>query len=149
MNKKLMEKKAKEEFHKKFVKDYEESELRKTRSQEININIPDQKTILDRFSEQISSKEPIRDLFTGSNIKYKTQLTEEQRGALSVLFHSYKLCEKYGIKFDGLKYVLDEYIDFGVSIDRKSRDEFVKSQQAQQQVMQQQKEMAQANQLRM
>ena len=64
-------------------------------------------------------------MFNAKNIKFKTQITEEQRSAVSVLYHAYRLCLKYGIEFDGLKYVLDEFIDFGVSIDRKGRDEYV------------------------
>lgn len=111
------------------------------------------KTILDRFNEEYNSNEPIRELLSGRNVRFKTQLTDEQRSAVSILYHAYRVCLKRGIKFDGLKYVLDEYIDFGVSLDRKSREEFVQAhqQQLQNQMMaqQQQQQLSQASKLRM
>lgn len=113
--------------------------------------LSNEKTMLDRMGDEFSSQEPIRELFSSKNIRFKTQLTEEQRSAVAILYHAYRLCEKYSIKFDGLKFVLDEYIDFGVSVDRKSRDEFVKStqQQIQNQAIAQQAQMQQARNLRL
>ena len=83
--------------------------------------------LIEDFETQLSSNEPIRELLNAKNIKFKTELTEEQRGAISILYHAYKTCVKYGIDFYALKNVLDEYIDFGVSIDRKGRTEYVEA----------------------
>lgn len=88
----------------------------------------EEKTIIDDFDQQLSSNEPIRELTTGKNIKFKTELSEEQRGSVSILYHAYRVLKLNGVDFDGLKYVLDEYIDFGVSVDRKGRTEFVEAQ---------------------
>ena len=89
-----------------------------------------EKSLIDDFETQLSGNEPLRELFSGKNVRFKTQLTEEQRGAVSVLYHAWKQCTLRGISFDGLKDVLDEYIDFGVSMDRKSREEFVEAQKS-------------------
>ena len=110
-------------------------------------------SIIDDFEQQISSNEPIRELFTPKNIKFKSQLTEEQRNAVSILYHAYKtLYEKWGIHFEGLKFVLDEYIDFGVSVDRQGRSEYVdahKSQMLAQQMQNQSNMTNQVSQLKM
>lgn len=124
------------EAYEDFIRDKERAE-----ADLLDKSSSDEKTLLEEFETQFSSNEPIRELFTGKNVKFKTQLSEEQRSAVSVLYHAYRLCLKYKIEFDGLKYVLDEYIDFGVSIDRKGRMEYVeahKSQQLQNQMQQQQ-----------
>jgi hypothetical protein len=98
---------------------------------ELTSSVNKEPSIIEEFETQLTSNEPNRELVSGKNIKFKTQITEEQRGAISILLHAYKLCLKYGINFDGLKYVLDEFIDFGASVDRKSRNEFVDAQKAQ------------------
>lgn len=132
---------------------FESETLRKEREKADLADIPsepDDKLLLEEFETQFSSNEPIRELLTAKNIRYKTQLTEEQRSAVAVLYHAYRLCLKYGVEFDGLKFVLDEYIDFGVSIDRKGRLEYVEAHKAQQQQLQQQSQgMNQMNNMKM
>lgn len=99
-----------------------------------NINIDSGDNLIhDDYNFDLSSNEPIRELFTPKNVKFKTQVTEEQRGAISILLSVYFRCKNLGIDFSGLKNVLDEFIDFGVSLDRKSRGEFVESQKSQMQ----------------
>jgi hypothetical protein len=90
-----------------------------------------EKVISDDFDIELSSNEPIRELFTPKNVRFKTQLTEEQRGAVSILYHAYMQAIERGINYSGLKQVLDQYIDFGVSVDRKSREEYVESHKSQ------------------
>lgn len=82
------------------------------------------RSILDDFESTLSSNEPVRELFTGKNIRFKTELTDEQRGAISVLYSVYMQCIRIGIEFDSLKDVLDQYIEFGVSVGRKGREEY-------------------------
>jgi hypothetical protein len=89
-----------------------------------------EKSVIDDFETQLTSNEPIRELFNQKNIKFKTQITEEQRNAVSILYHAYLLCKSYSMHFEGLKFVLDEYIDFGVSIDRQGRSEYVDAHKA-------------------
>lgn len=127
-----MKKKPKKISASDIIKEIEQEDLNKQRDildkQEIGVI---DKPISDDFDLELSSNEPNRELFTAKNIRFKTQLTEEQRGAVSILYHAYEQCVLRGINFSGLKHVLDEYIDFGVSVDRKSRSEFVDAQKAQ------------------
>lgn len=114
----------------------EENEIRKDLERkkkliDAELSQIDEKLMHEEFDMQVSSNEPVRDLFSPKNIRFKTQITEEQRGALSVLYHAYRRALAIGVNFDGLKNVLDEFIDFGVSLDRKSRNEFVDAHKAQ------------------
>lgn len=111
-----------------------------------------QRSIVDRMNDEFSSNESVRELFSGKNIRFKTQITEEQRSAITILYGAYKHITSVGIQFSGLKDLLDEFIDFGVPLDRKSRDEFVKASQQNiqnQAMMQQQMGMNQARNLRL
>lgn len=84
-----------------------------------------EKSLLEDFETQLSSNEPIRELFNSKNVKFKTELTQEQRSAVSILYQTYRKLLLKGFDLPALKFVLDEYIDFGVSIDRKGRSEYV------------------------
>lgn len=83
------------------------------------------KSLLDRFTEEVSSSEPIRELVNPRNIKLKTEVTDDQRADISRLYYAYLEFERLGIAFDGLRNVLDEFVTFGVSVGRKGRGEFV------------------------
>ena len=87
-------------------------------------------SLLDDFDAQLDSDNPSKELFTNKNVRFKTELSDEQRSAVSILYHFYRGLKDRGIEHNNLKYVLDEYIDFGVSLDRKSRTEYVESQKA-------------------
>lgn len=94
-------------------------------------DLQNSKTLMDDFDTQLSSNEPERELVTGKNIKFKTELNEEQRCAISILYDSYmEFLERWNIDITALKRVLDEYVDFGASLGRKSRTEFVTARQA-------------------
>lgn len=90
-----------------------------------------EKLLHDDFETELSSNEPIRELLSSRNVRFKTEVTEEQRSALSILYHAYEQCEKRGIEFEALKSLLDDFVDFGVSLDRKSRQEYVEAHKAQ------------------
>ena len=104
-----------------------DEELEKLRSEADAKEKSGEMSIMEEFEQSFSSNEPIRELFTAKNIKYKTQLTDEQRAAVSILYDTYKTLLTYGINVISLKNVLDEYIDFGVSVDRKGRAEYVEA----------------------
>jgi hypothetical protein len=150
------------EFHRKFKKenyDIEKADaivreqLRlkplEVRQESINTNKEDNtssnenvrsRSIIERFNDEINTSEPIRELLSAKNIKFKSELTEEQRGAISILYDTWMYIESIGIPFITLKNVLDQYIDFGVSVGRKGRSEYVeahKSNLMQQQLQQQ------------
>lgn len=83
------------------------------------------------FEESFTSNEPLRDIFSSKNIKFKTELSEEQRSAISILYDTYmEFLSKWNINITSLKNVLDQYVDFGASVGRKSRGEFVQAHQA-------------------
>jgi hypothetical protein len=130
-----------------IVAQLEQERLNKMRRDEDKRESGQDKLLIEDFESQLSSNEPIRELLTAKNIKFKTQLTEEQRSAVAVLYHAYRLCCMYGIAFDGLKFVLDEYIDFGVSVDRKGRAEYVDAHKSSQQSQMQNQQMMQQNQM--
>lgn len=90
-----------------------------------------EKLLHEDFDTELSSNEPVRELFSGKNVRFKTQVTEEQRNALSILYHAYEQCQQRGIQFNGLKSLLDDFVDFGVSLDRKSRTEYVDAHRSQ------------------
>lgn len=120
------------EIRRELIQFNEQAELDKNRQEAdvkeaLQIN---ESTLMDEFETSLSSNEPIRELFTPKNIKFKTQLTEEQRAAVAILYHAYSVMKARGIVLDSLKFVLDEYIDFGVSIDRKGREEYVDAHKA-------------------
>jgi len=115
---------------KRMIADREEQEKANKQKESVkqeNIIPVNEKLLTDDFETQFSTNEPIRELFTPKNIKFKTELSEEQRGAVAILYQTYMQCVNYGIDFSGLKDVLDEYIDFGVSVDRKGRTEYVEA----------------------
>jgi len=102
-------------------------EQRKIAESKESAELNNESLLTDEFETQLSSNEPIRELFTAKNIKYKTELTDEQRSAVAILYDTYKTLLSYGINVLSLKYVLDEYIDFGVSVGRKGRSEYVEA----------------------
>lgn len=82
------------------------------------------------FEENFTTNEPVRELTTGKNIKFKTEVTIEERSMISILYNTYfQFKNIWGIELSSLKGVLNEWVDFGASVERKSRDEFVKAHQ--------------------
>lgn len=85
-----------------------------------------QPNILEDFETELSSNEPIKELFTGKNIKFKAQLSEEQRNAVIILYTTYyTLLNDYNVDVHSLKDLLSDYVEFSVSLDRKGRSEYV------------------------
>lgn len=89
--------------------------------------VRDEKSIIDEFETQISANEPVRELWSNKNIKFKTEITEEQRGVISILLDAYQEFKHYNIDLTVLRQVLSEFVDFGVAIDRKGRTEYVEA----------------------
>lgn len=91
-----------------------------------NEPLPDH--IEEYFKDNESSKEAIqsRELFdaTNENIQFKTDLTDEDICLISTLSFNDKFLESRGIKPVYSKYFL-KYMKLRVSLDRKSRSEFV------------------------
>lgn len=104
-----------------------------------DMNIPNESDIkanldsslIDKFNEQTSTQESIKELFSDKNIKLKTQVTTEQRIIISQLYDAYKEFLRLGIDVKALRNFLEQFIIFGVPMERKSREEFVSGLQQQ------------------
>jgi hypothetical protein len=96
---------------------------------------------MEDFDAQLSSNEPIRELFTAKNIKFKTEVTQEQRSSISILYHAYFEGLRRGFNLTALHEVLDQFVDFGVPVERKGRLEYVDAHKAAVQAMQMQNQM--------
>lgn len=87
-------------------------------------------TILDEIEGQLDNNNSNpKVLMEGKNIKFKAILTDEQRNAVVILYSAYRQCIKYNIEFDGLKNLLNEYVDFSPSVDGIARKQYVEAHQ--------------------
>jgi len=84
--------------------------------------------ILDNIGDlNLGEKQSYDRLVDGTDIRYKTEITDEQRSIISCIETSIMHFGNKGIKLHvATKFVLS-YIEMGASIDRKSRGELVES----------------------
>jgi hypothetical protein len=83
------------------------------------------------MERMIQNNESIRELVDTKNIRMKTFVTVEQRNIITILFGSYAtLLNRYGIRFQGLERILNEFMELSPSIDGKRTEQFVTAHQA-------------------
>jgi hypothetical protein len=75
----------------------------------------------------ISEKQSYDRLIDGQDIRFKTEITDDQRGIVSCIETSIDHFKKKGINLDVANRFVLTFIDMGASIDRKSRKEMVES----------------------
>ena len=73
----------------------------------------------------ISEKQSYDRLIDGQDIRYKTEITDEQRSIVSCIETSINHFAKKGIILHVATRFVLSYIDMGASVDRKSRKEVV------------------------
>lgn len=94
---------------------------------------PEDRSMLEKINDAINSGESVREMFSSKNIKMKSDLTEDQISAISRLIpFAIRIKKELGITilFD----CLNEFIELRVSLDRKSRPEYVDIHQRLQQI---------------
>lgn len=83
------------------------------------------------MERMVNNNESIRELVDTKNIRMKTNVTEEQRNIITILFGSYDtLITRYGIRFRGLERILNEFMEISPSIDGLRTEQFVTAHQA-------------------
>jgi hypothetical protein len=75
----------------------------------------------------LSEKQSYDRLIDGKDIRYKTEITDDQRGIISSIETSIKHFEDKKINLSVAKKFVLSYIEMGASVERKSRKEMVDS----------------------
>jgi hypothetical protein len=81
----------------------------------------------DDEQTDFSEKQAYDRLMDGKDIRWKTEVTDEQRCIIPSIETSIKHFEKKGIKLYVAQNFVLSFIDMGASIDRKSRKETVEA----------------------
>ena len=92
----------------------------------------------DNNNQDFSEKQSYDRLIDGSDIRFKTEITTDQRCAISSIETQIKhFANKHINLYVADRFVLS-FIDMGASVDRKSRKEIVESLKAKQEFMERQ-----------
>jgi hypothetical protein len=101
--------------------------------------------INDNDDYDVSEKQSYDRLIDGKDIRFKTEITDDQRGIIACIETSIVHFAKKNINLHvATKFVLS-YIDMGASLDRKSRKEIVESLKAKHDFMERQQIQQTAN----
>ena len=94
----------------------------------------------------ISEKQSYDRLIDGKDIRFKTEINSDQRCVISSIETSIEHFKKKGINLYVVDRFLLTFIDFGASVDRKSRGEMVEALKAKIEAIEQQQAADRANQ---
>ena len=75
----------------------------------------------EMLNAQMGNDNESKELFSNNGVKTRTRLSRDE---VSIATKLYFLCEQYGL--DEFKEMLDNFLEIRISMDSKSRNEFIK-----------------------
>lgn len=108
-----------------------------------------EKSILDELDKKLEKKEAIVHLFDIENVKFKANITEEQRNIIASLMAAYNYAKllgvsisemlkqvydfdaKININIEAFQFIIKEYVEYSPSLEGKRAEQYVDAHKAQ------------------